>query len=183
LKQALNIIKKIKNMKVMNLTNKLSPVKRVAFVASRDKTKDLIEWSYYNKTILATHEIIATSQVAYLLEGTMHQPVTRLSGDTDGGYEEMAQMILAGKVDVILFFDNPLQNANLHQRMKKLLDAAIDRNIQVAFLTTRVEILDASAISGRTDLDGIYAHPDFLGNEMPGRVPFNEMPAAVGSYR
>ena len=170
-------------MKVMNLTNKLSPVKRVAFVASRDKTKDLIEWSYYNKTILATHEIIATSQVAYLLEGTMHQPVTRLSSDTDGGYDEMTQWILAGKVDLILFFDNPLQNASLHQRMKLLLDAAIEKNIQVAFLTTRIEMLNAAEISGRTDLDSIYAQPDFLGNEMPGRIPFNEMPALAGNYR
>ena len=72
-------------MKLMNSNNKLSTVKRVAFVASIDKTKDLIEWSYYNKTILAAHEIIATGQIAYLLEGTIHQPVTRLANDGEGG--------------------------------------------------------------------------------------------------
>jgi methylglyoxal synthase len=170
-------------MKLMNSNNKLSTVKRVAFVASTDKTKDLIEWSYYNKTILAAHEIIATGQIAYLLEGTIHQPVTRLANDAEGGYEEMAQLIVEGKVDMILFFDNPLQHAGIHQRMKTLLDAVVAKNIQVAFLTARVEIFEAAEIADKTNLDHIYAHPDFLGHEMPGRILFNELPVAASNYR
>jgi methylglyoxal synthase len=44
----------------MRQIRKLSTTKRIALVAHDNKKKDLIEWAFYNRTLLSQHELIAT---------------------------------------------------------------------------------------------------------------------------
>jgi len=52
----------------MKNAHALNSIKWIAVVASADKRKELIEWSYANKGMLAGHELIATIATAGLLE-------------------------------------------------------------------------------------------------------------------
>jgi len=57
------VFKTIKNVSMIN-NRKMNVVKRIAFVASDNNRKSLIEWSYYNQEILKNHELIATGVMA-----------------------------------------------------------------------------------------------------------------------
>ena len=89
-----------------------STIKRIAVVASADKRKELIEWAYDNKQMLAGHALIATSFAADILEGTVNTTVLKLSADNLGGYNQLATMMQNNEVDVIFFFENPLRTSD-----------------------------------------------------------------------
>lgn len=145
----------------MNNTAKLSPVKRIAIVASGENLKDLIEWSYYNKGMLSPHELIAMGQAAYVIEGTVNKKVYSLKNEKEGGYQQLAAMITEKKVDVLLFFDNPMQAAGRANQNKMLLEKAIEQNISIAFNRMRVDLIPAADLAGKNNLDFLYSYPVF----------------------
>lgn len=150
----------------MNDTAKLSPVKRIAIIASGRNSKDLIEWSYYNRGMLAAHELIAMGQLAYLIEGTVNKKVCRLNSENEGGYQQLAGMIESDKVDVLLFFDNPMQAAGKINPNKMLLEKAIEQNLPIAFNRMRVDLIPAAELAGKSNLDFLYTCPDFPDQEV-----------------
>ena len=129
----------------MKNVNHLFPTKRIAVVAPEEKRKELIEWSYFNKNVLANHDLIATYTTANLLEGTVNKPVYKLSVDHAGGYQQLYTMIQDKKVDVILFFDNPMKTVGADDSMRKLLDIALEMNIVIANNGSRQEFMSATA--------------------------------------
>jgi methylglyoxal synthase len=56
----------------------ISETKRIALVAHDNKKKDLLEWAYYNRTVLSQHELIATGTTGKLLEEKLGRPVKKL---------------------------------------------------------------------------------------------------------
>jgi methylglyoxal synthase len=123
----------------------LTSAKRIAVVASPGKRKELIEWSYYNKNILAGHELIATKHTANILEGTLNKPVYQLPGEDIGGLHELVAMIHAKEVDVIFFFENPMRTLRPDDTTRKLLDAALEMNIVIAGDRSNVDFMQARA--------------------------------------
>ena len=129
----------------MKHTNNLSPVKRIAVVASTDKRKELIEWSYQHKDMLGQHQLVATSKTAYILEGTVNRPVQKLVGENTGGYQLMAEMIRNREVDIIVFFENPMRSPRLGDLNQKLLDLALEMNIVIAGEQSPLDFVKATA--------------------------------------
>ena len=91
-------------MNSLSKTNK----KRIAVVAHQNKKVDLINWSYYNKNVLMQHEIIAIGKAGNILEGTINIPVQKLMTGPFGGDQQLSAMIEEGKIDIIIFFSNPI---------------------------------------------------------------------------
>jgi methylglyoxal synthase len=135
---------KQKREKMKNVNN-LFPVKRIAVVASDDKRKELIEWSYFNRDILSNHELIATYSTANLLEGTVNRPVYKIPVNHAEGYQQLYTMIQDKKVDVIFFFENPMKTERLDDSMLKLLDIALEMNIVIASNGSRLDFMSATA--------------------------------------
>lgn len=67
----------------------ISGVKRIALVAHDNKKKDLMEWAYYNRTVLSQHELIATGTTGRLLEEKLGRPVKKLLSRPLGGDQQM----------------------------------------------------------------------------------------------
>ena len=116
----------------MKTENRGNAIKRIAIIASADKRKELIEWSYCNKDILSNHELIATNSTARVLEGTVHKPVYKLSGEKGGAYHQLAAMMQDQQVDLIFFFENPMRSFRPDNIIRKLLDIALEMNIVIA---------------------------------------------------
>ena len=91
----------------MNNKIKEKAAKRIAIVADDNKRTELIEWSYFNKEILEQHELTAISETAEVLEGTLKSPVKKLFTRDTGGYEELAELMEANKIDILFFFAEP----------------------------------------------------------------------------
>lgn len=106
--------------------------KRIAIVATPAKRKELIEWSYENKSKLKDHELIATPFAAGLLEGTVNKPVLQVPPEDVGGYHQMATLMQDQKVDVIFFFENPMRTFRPNDNLRHLLDTALEMNVVIA---------------------------------------------------
>jgi len=111
---------------------KMNVVKRIAFVASDNNRKSLIEWSYYNQDILKNHELIATNAMADILEGTVGKPVTRLHHGAAAANQELSVMITNQQIDILLFFWEPAQPLQFANGVRALHDIAVTNNIIIA---------------------------------------------------
>src|SRR6476661_8990660 len=116
----------------MDSLRKMQPVKRIALVAHDNKKADLLDWVTYNKTVLASHKLIATGTTGTLLEKILHVPVKKLMSGPLGGDQQLGAMIAEGKLDIILFFWDPMEAQPHDSDVKALLRVAVAWNCIVA---------------------------------------------------
>ena len=93
--------------------------KTIALVAHDNCKKDLIEWAEWNWELLLQHRLICTGTTGRLLEevllkkiddGTsLEFPIVRLKSGPYGGDQQLGAMIADGKIDLFIFFWDPMQ--------------------------------------------------------------------------
>lgn len=110
----------------------ISGAKRIALVAHDNKKKDLIEWAYYNRTVLSQHELFATGTTGRLLEEKLKQPVKKLLSGPLGGDQQMGAMVAEEKLDMMVFFWDPMEAQAHDSDVKALLRLAVAWNILLA---------------------------------------------------
>jgi methylglyoxal synthase len=116
----------------MELTRKLPARKSIALVAHDNKKKDLIEWALLNATVLAKHALIATGTTGKLLEEQLDRQVKKLLSGPLGGDQQIGAMIAEGKIDVLVFFWDPMQAQPHDSDVKALLRLGVVWNILLA---------------------------------------------------
>jgi methylglyoxal synthase len=116
----------------MKEIRKISSRKRIALVAHDNKKKDLIEWAEHNKVVLARHELIATGTTGRLLEEKLDRPVMKMLSGPLGGDQQIGAMIAEGKIDVLIFFWDPMEAQAHDSDVKALLRLGVAWNILLA---------------------------------------------------
>lgn len=116
----------------MQQIRKISHRKRIALVAHDNKKKELIEWAFYNKTSLARHDLIATGTTGLLLEESLDRPVKKMLSGPLGGDQQIGAMIAEGKVDILIFFWDPMESQPHDSDVKALLRVSVAWNILLA---------------------------------------------------
>jgi methylglyoxal synthase len=119
------------------MTNKpekrrLVPRKRIALVAHDNKKGELLEWAYYNRAALSKHELYGTGTTGKLLEEVVDVPVHKFFSGPLGGDQQIGSAIAEGKIDVLIFFWDPMEALPHDPDVKALLRLGVAYNIPVA---------------------------------------------------
>lgn len=120
--------------------------KRIALVAHDNKKKELVEWSKYNREAMARMELYATGSTAKMLESQLKLKVSALQSGPLGGDQQIGAMIAESKIDILIFFWDPLQPLPHDPDVKALLRMAVLWNIPMACNRTTADFIFASEL-------------------------------------
>lgn len=120
--------------------------KRIALIAHDHKKDDLVEWALYNKLRLSESELFATSTTGGLLEEALELKITKLQSGPFGGDQQIGAMITERKIDILVFFWDPLHPLPHDQDIKALLRIAVLWNIPVACNRSSADYIFASPL-------------------------------------
>lgn len=116
----------------------MDEVKTVALVAHDNRKADLTEWVDYNANKLAKHHLICTGTTGKMVEETLAnsnqspQSLKKLLSGPLGGDQQLGALAAEGKIDILIFFWDPMQPQPHDVDVKALLRITVLYNVPTA---------------------------------------------------
>tara|TARA_R100001143_G_C3361295_1_gene136485 strand:+ start:52972 stop:53499 length:528 start_codon:yes stop_codon:yes gene_type:complete len=123
---------------------KMSKKKRIGLVAHDYRKRDLIDWVEYNSEKLSEHELYGTGTTGKMIEDKLGLKVHRFMSGPLGGDQQLGAAIAQGKLDILIFFWDPLLAQPHDVDVKALLRIAIVYNIPLACSRSSADFLISS---------------------------------------
>ena len=133
-----------------DITRTLGLQKRIALIAHDHKKQALIRWCQKNRDILVQHFLCGTGTTARLISENTGLPVEALKSGPLGGDQEVGARIAEGKIDMVIFFSDPLEAQPHDPDIKALLRIA--------------NVYDVPFANNRSTAD-FMIHSDFFNRE------------------
>ncbi len=115
------------------MRNTPMPVRRrIVLVAHDNRKAELVDWARFNRGTLAQHELFGTGTTGGLIASELGLEVkTFLSGPL-GGDQQIGAAIAENRLDLVVFFWDPLQPQPHDVDVKALLRIAVVYNVPIA---------------------------------------------------
>lgn len=115
--------------------------KTIALVAHDNRKSDLLAWTKTNKDILKNHNLCGTGTTSKLLATETGLEITAYKSGPLGGDLEIGAAIVDNRIDMLIFFWDPLMAQPHDPDVKALLRIAVLYDIPVAMNTTAANYL------------------------------------------
>jgi methylglyoxal synthase len=118
--------------------------KNIALVAHDNRKDELLEWAIKNQNALSGHQLFGTGTTGKMIEEHLAQSVTKLLSGPLGGDQQLGAMIAEQKIDVMIFFWDPLSAQPHDPDIKALLRLCVVWNIPLACDSATADFLFTS---------------------------------------
>ena len=106
--------------------------KTIALIAHDNKKADIVNWALKNKQTLANFNLCGTGTTARLIGEATELPVKRYLSGPLGGDQQIGAKVAEGKIDIVIFFWDPLESQPHDPDVKALLRIAVVYDIPIA---------------------------------------------------
>ncbi|HEY2741667.1 MAG TPA: methylglyoxal synthase [Gaiellaceae bacterium] len=120
--------------------------KRIALIAHDNLKRAMLEWARYNQGTLSGHELVATGTTGALLVEELGLPVHVFLSGPLGGDQQIGAAIAEGRIDVVIFFWDPLEPHSHDVDVKALLRIAVVYNVPIACNRATADFLLSSPL-------------------------------------
>ena len=104
----------------------------IALIAHDSKKAEMIEWCNDNKDILKNHFLCGTGTTARMIADKTGLPVRGYNSGPLGGDQQIGAKIVEGRIDMVIFFSDPLTAQPHDPDVKALLRIAQVYDIPIA---------------------------------------------------
>ncbi len=106
--------------------------KTIALIAHDGKKAEIVNWALKNKETLAKYELCGTGTTAKLIAEATELKVKRYLSGPLGGDQQIGAKVAERKIDVVIFFWDPLSSQPHDPDVKALLRIAVVYDIPIA---------------------------------------------------
>ncbi len=137
----------------------MKKIKHIALVAHDNRKADMVEWVEWNQALLRKHKLICTGTTGKLVEDALARKrranahgiavetdVLKLKSGPLGGDQQLGAMIAEGRIDVIIFFWDPMEPQPHDVDVKALLRISVLYNIPAACNRSTADFLISSPL-------------------------------------
>jgi methylglyoxal synthase len=151
----------------------MDAIKTIALVAHDNCKKDMVEWVNWNWNILFDHKLVCTGTTGRLVEDALKMKVqkghrlrydiVKLKSGPFGGDQQLGSMIVEGKVDILIFFWDPMLPQPHDVDVKALLRISVLYNIPSACNRATADFLISSHLMNEKYSQVIKDQSEYLG--------------------
>ena len=122
----------------------MSAKKNIALVAHDSKKPALIELAVQHEARLAQHNLFATGTTGTHIQSATTLNITCFESGPLGGDQQLGAQIVAGNIDLLIFYWDPLKAQPHDPDVRALLRIAVVWDIAVACNPTTAQLLLAA---------------------------------------
>jgi len=145
--------------------------KTIALVAHDNRKQDLVEWVLWNYDVVLEHNLVCTGTTGKIVESELKKKledldenlpinIVKLKSGPLGGDQQLGSLIVDEKVDLIIFFWDPMQPHPHDVDVKALLRIAVLYNIPMACNRASADFIISSPL---INVDYVRATKDYSG--------------------
>lgn len=127
----------------------MSDRKRIALVAHDRQKPDMVAWAQVNRRTLAQHELWGTGTTGGLVAQEAGLSVQLLKSGPLGGDQQLGAMIAEGRLDILVFFSDPLSAMPHDVDVKALLRISTLHQIVLACNRATADFIVSSDLLNR----------------------------------
>lgn len=132
------------------ITLTLQKQKNIALIAHDNEKHALIEWCTEHKEILKNHTLCGTGTTARMITDQTGLPVKGYNSGPLGGDQQIGAKIVEGRIDLVIFFSDPLTAQPHDPDVKALLRIAQVYDIPIANTRATADFIITSPLMENT---------------------------------